>query len=157
MKEPDYRWIGKFVGFVRDTADPDNRGRIRLFCPEVMGSLDDSDHWLDWALPCFPWFAHLGIGGALVPQKLSGWGVWVEFRHGDTRFPIWTGVFATGPIPDVTNVELDSPTIQLGGQCVQTPGATNEGVVLGCFNDTFTGAPYSVLGSASTRIFAKKS
>ncbi len=46
--------------------------------------------------------------------------------------------------------------VHVGGTCVETPGALNEGVVLGSGIDSFTGTPYSLLGSASTKVFAKK-
>ncbi len=166
-------WYGKYMGIVRDVADPDGRLRLRAYVPEVMGTLDDTDHWVDWALPCLPWFATKGVGQALVPVVGGNYGVWIEFRHGDVRFPIWCGVFPINSVkPDLTTVELDAggnfkvvagthaeidaQTTELGGSCTQTPGSSSEAVVLGSGIDTFTGTPYSILGSASSRVFAKK-
>lgn len=63
----------------------------------------------------------------------------------------------TPPPSDALNVRaskiyLGDPTVPF----VEVPGATNEGVVLGSGIDSFTGTPYSLLGSASTKVFAKK-
>jgi len=90
------KYNGKYFGLVRDTNDPEQRGRIRLFCPEVMGGIDNANQWLDWALPCFPWFVNQGIGLNFIPPKGDVWGVWVEFRQADIKYPIWTGVFPLG-------------------------------------------------------------
>jgi len=115
----DGRFYGKYLGHVRDVDDPDDRGRLRAFVPEVMGELDDVDHWTDWALPCFSPIAMLGVGSAgkaLVPPKGDAWGVWVEFRHGDPRFPIWTGVFPFKPITaDDTRLVLEALSVYIGG------------------------------------------
>lgn len=99
---------GKYFGLVRDTDDPEKRGRIRLFCPEVMGGIDNSDQWLDWALPCFPWFVNGGIGLNFIPPKGDTWGVWVEFRQGDVQYPIWSGVFPLGAL----HVDQTQTTLQ---------------------------------------------
>jgi len=159
--------IGKHAGFVRDANDPDNRGRLRLYVPEVMGETDDTDHWTDWALPCFPWFAHLGTGGVLVPQPDDGWGVWVEFRQGDPRFPIWCGVFPIGSSSaDATKIVLeagglariDADKVMVGGDInvtFQAPGPNSLQVVTGRTVDPFTGAPLSTLGGSSTMVFVK--
>lgn len=113
------RYYGMYAGYVRDTNDPDNKGRIRCFCPEIMGEQDNSDHWLDWAMPSFPWFVNVGAGtgqqnvGALVPKVDSGWGVWLMFRQGDIRFPIWTGVWPVNHELDFDNLRFDADTIKL--------------------------------------------
>jgi Type VI secretion system/phage-baseplate injector OB domain len=78
-------YLGKYKGFVRDVNDPEKRGRIRIYCPAVFGSRDDSSTWLDWALPCFP------PGQFSLPKK--GDGVWVEFECGDVDYPIWVGLW----------------------------------------------------------------
>ncbi len=107
---------GSFIGFVRDTADPERRGRVRFYCPEVMGDRDHSDHWLPWALPKMP-LAGFDQGVFLVPPSpsddqrdpegtprspLRQVAYWIEFRQGDVRFPIYTGGFwfAEGDLPN---------------------------------------------------------
>lgn len=102
-QRPDKRYWGSYFGFVRDTADPEERGRVRFFCPEVMGEEDTEETWLDWALPSFPISGGFDTGSMLVPPMpsdsrkgangsvLTDWACWVEFRHGDPRFPIYKG------------------------------------------------------------------
>lgn len=82
------------MGIVRKRSDdPEKRGRIRCFCPEVMGPEDDENHWLDFALPCFT-----SRRDSSVPDIDDA--VWLEFRQGDVRFPIWVGYFPLGANED---------------------------------------------------------
>ena len=109
------RYHGKYVGFVRDVADPESRGRLRCYCPEVMGEIDTADQWLDWALPCFPWFSSEGVGKMLLAAQSSQWALWLEFRQGNPSYPVWVGVFPTnGATIDQTKFIVDSPAIYLG-------------------------------------------
>jgi hypothetical protein len=81
------------MGYLRDVKDPDNKGRIRCHCPELMGDADNSSQWLDWALPAFPWIASRGVGFNFIPSKdFDKWGAWLFFRQGDPRFPVWFGL-----------------------------------------------------------------
>lgn len=114
MEEDEGRFTGKYIGHVRDTSDPESRGRLRLYVPEVYGRLDDTDHWSDWALPCFPWIAHEGVGATFIPPNNANWGVWVEFRQGDPRFPIWVGAFPMSSV-DATRVVVTADTVFIGG------------------------------------------
>lgn len=71
-------YFGKYRGIVKDTQDPEKRGRVKVSCPEVLGGQTSK-----WALPCLPpnYFA--------VPP-VGSW-VWVEFEGGRKDSPIWTG------------------------------------------------------------------
>lgn len=102
----DQRYYGKFIGFVRDTSDPEERGRVRFYCPEVMGDRDHAESWTPWALPCFEMGGGYNTGKMAVPpmpadslqgssssSALRQWACWIEFRHGDPRFPIYVGGF----------------------------------------------------------------
>jgi len=75
-------YFGKYRAEVVDVADPEQRGRIRVKCPEVLGTQISR-----WALPCFM------PNTFTVPAK--GTLVWVEFEGGRKDSPIWTGVFYT--------------------------------------------------------------
>ena len=75
-------YFGKYRAEVVDVADPEQRGRIRVKCPEVLGTQISR-----WALPCFM------PNTFTVPAK--GTLVWVEFEGGKKDSPIWTGVFYT--------------------------------------------------------------
>lgn len=52
----DTKFYGLYRGVCSDNFDPEKRGRIRLVCPQVLGSGVS-----DWAWPCFPpgWRANL--------------------------------------------------------------------------------------------------
>ncbi|MFF3450535.1 phage baseplate assembly protein V [Streptomyces sp. NPDC002667] len=73
-------YYGKYRGIVRDTTDDDHRGRLQVIVPDIFGP--DA---LVTAEPCFP------HGHFFVPPQ--GANVWVEFAAGDTRAPIWVGVW----------------------------------------------------------------
>lgn len=75
-------YYGKYRGIVEDVADPENRGRIRAKCPEVLG-----EQLSRWALPCFP------PNTFTLPPK--GALIWIEFEGGNRDKPIWTGMFYT--------------------------------------------------------------
>lgn len=111
------RYWGKYKGFVRDNKDPENRGRIRVYCPQVMGGKDSKENWLGWATPCFPWLGGLTAGDLGPPftreQQIADYGkewfgVWVEFERGLPDFPIWVGTFPIAPLP------TDESALQMG-------------------------------------------
>jgi len=79
------KFIGKFRGEVTDNLDPLMIGRVRARVPDVFGA-DESG----WAMPCLP-FTGSGVGFFAVP--IIGARVWIEFEHGDSEYPIWTGGF----------------------------------------------------------------
>ena len=93
---------GKYKGYVRDTNDPERRGRIRCYCPQVMGQVDAEPLWLFWAEACLPSFSggH-GIDFAVPLSKTDNGGVevpvWLEFEGGHPDFPIWTGCAVYAP------------------------------------------------------------
>lgn len=88
--DKDYR------AYVRDNLDPRQLGRVRVYCPGLMGDVDSRDRWLPWAMP------KMGIGKAdttdsgtcLVPDV--GAAVWVSFENGDPSFPVYEGAWTRG-------------------------------------------------------------
>lgn len=86
---------GKYRGFVVDNEDPEQRGRLRLRVPSVLGSEVSG-----WALPCMPFGGLANQGWFLVPEVDAQ--VWVEFAEGDVDEPLWTGTFwqASGDVPE---------------------------------------------------------
>lgn len=76
---------GKYRGMVLNNIDPEQRGRLLVQVPDVLGLGTSS-----WAMPCVP-MAGIQMGTYFVP--LIGGGVWVEFEAGDPDHPIWTGGF----------------------------------------------------------------
>lgn len=96
------RHYGKYIGYVRDTADPEQLGRIRVFCPSVCGGNDIPESWLPWAIPVFPLGASNKVGTFLVPFSPKDFNldlssknicVFIEFLEGDFRVPIYSGGF----------------------------------------------------------------
>lgn len=89
---PSQRYFGKYRGKVAANVDPEQRGRVQVAVPAVLG-----DSKLCWAMPCVP-YAGPGVGLFLLPPR--GANVWVEFEGGDPDYPIWTGCFwGTGECP----------------------------------------------------------
>jgi uncharacterized protein involved in type VI secretion and phage assembly len=79
------KYYGKYRATVFNNIDPEQRGRIQAFVPDVLGLVPSS-----WALPCLP-IAGKQMGTYMIPQ--IGAGVWIEFEQGDPDYPIWTGGF----------------------------------------------------------------
>ncbi len=88
------RYFGKYRGFVIDNNDPEQRGRLRLRVPSVLGDAQSG-----WALPSLPFGGLADQGLFMVPEP--GAQVWVEFEAGNVDLPIWTGTFwqAAGDSP----------------------------------------------------------
>lgn len=116
---------GKFRGVVSDNADPLNMGRIRARVPDVFGENESG-----WALPALP-YAGKGVGLFLIPPTNAS--VWIEFEHGDSEYPIWTGCFwaqgelpASPAAPDMKVLKTDVATITIndsagsGGITIET-------------------------------------
>lgn len=91
MSSGSTKFWGKYRGRVTDNADPFKLGRLKLTVPDVLGPNESG-----WALPAFAYAATgrapgSSVGLFLVPPA-DAW-VWVEFEHGDSERPIWTGCF----------------------------------------------------------------
>lgn len=101
-------YLGKHRGLVLNNIDPEQRGRLLVQVPDVLGLGTSS-----WAMPCVP-MAGIQMGAYFVP--LIGSGVWVEFEGGDPDYPIWTGGF-WGSAAEVPSLALagipGSPNIVL--------------------------------------------
>jgi len=91
MDRVDARFYGKHRAFVADNADPENRGRLRLQIPDVLGNNVVSG----WALPCVPYGGSSGQGFFFIPENKAG--VWVEFEQGLLDYPVWVGTFWAKP------------------------------------------------------------
>jgi uncharacterized protein involved in type VI secretion and phage assembly len=91
--EAFHRYYSIYPGYVMDNNDPDGMGRLKLMVPNVYG-----DNIYDyWALPRNV-ISGEGWGVQVTPQKNSL--VWVEFRHGNPKLPVWShGYFKKGAKP----------------------------------------------------------
>jgi hypothetical protein len=103
------RYYGKYRGTVINNIDPEQRGRIMVVVPDVLGITPSS-----WAMPCVP-IAGKQEGIFVVPQ--IGAGVWIEFEQGDPDYPIWVGGF-WGAFAEVPPAALAPPPIPPGQNIV---------------------------------------
>ncbi len=90
VQKVERRFYGKYRGFVKDNADSEQLGRLKVTVPSVLGK-----DIAVWAFPCVPYGGGANHGFLFIPEKDSG--VWVEFEEGDPEFPIWTGTFWSKP------------------------------------------------------------
>jgi hypothetical protein len=84
LKDLKRRKFGLYRGIVRDVADTENLGRVRLEVPEVWGG----GRLSNWASYCSA-FGGGGAGFYLLPRP--GDGVWVLFERGEPTKPVWIG------------------------------------------------------------------
>lgn len=94
------QYFGKYRGTVLNNIDPEQRGRLMLQVPDVLGELPSS-----WAMPCAP---VAGIQSGIYAIPPIGAGVWVEFEHGDPDYPIWVGCW-WGSAAEVPALALAAP------------------------------------------------
>ncbi|WP_347275088.1 phage baseplate assembly protein V [Candidatus Kuenenia sp.] len=91
VQKIEYRFYGKYRGFVVNNADPEQLGRLKVKVPSVLGN----DVVTGWAVPCVPYGGDANLGSLFIPEVDAG--VWVEFEEGDLEFPIWVGTFWSKP------------------------------------------------------------
>ena len=106
-------YYGKYRGKVFANIDPDEKGRILVLVPDVLGSTPST-----WATPCVPFTGPFQTGMFVLP--MIGADVWVEFEHGDSNHPIWSGGFWGSNLAVPPTALLDPPAAP--GVVVQTVG-----------------------------------
>lgn len=70
---------GIYQGEVIDNKDPLKRGRLKVNIPSIHGKSED----VPWALPGLPF--------GVYPPYPKGTAVWVMFKNGDPKFPVFLG------------------------------------------------------------------
>lgn len=162
------RFLGKYRATVLLNVDPDQRGRLQLLIPDVLGPVPST-----WAEACVPLAGPTGppMGVYLVPP--IGAGVWVEFEQGDINYPVWVGcrwgapsdipMLAKAGLPVSPNIVMQTlgqhalvisdmpPTPATGG--VMLKSATNAMVVVndsGIYISNGKGATISLVGPTVT-------
>ena len=147
-------YFGKYKGYVRRNDDPERRGRVRCYCPQVMGLKDDSQHWLGWAEPCLPWMGGintLDFGPPYTKEQNGGVevGVWIEFEGGQVDFPIWVGTWLPAPAKDSIHAQHDLAQAQgtVGGSLIENPPEGSEVEALN--------PPRPIMNQPETRMMAK--
>ena len=81
------RYYSVYPAFVVDAEDPNKQGRLKVRVPQMT----DNQTIDEWAYPVTP----LGAGGAFLSVPKKGDNVWVVFKCGDVRFPLWLGSWWT--------------------------------------------------------------
>ena len=95
------KYYSSYRGYVVDNNDPDGLGKLQVKIPTITR---DKTH-PSWAYPKSQWGGK-NYGMQLLP--VLGEVVWIEFEHGDTRFPIWSfGHRTEGDKPE----EFTSPNV----------------------------------------------
>ena len=103
------QFLGKYRGQVVQNFDTEQRGRILVRVPDVLGT------GMGWAMPCAP-YAGQSAGIYAVPPINAN--VWVEFEGGNADRPIWVGCFwETGETPQLAL----APPLPVGHIMLQTP------------------------------------
>lgn len=78
------KYYGIYQGIVTSHKDPENRGRLKVLCPDVLGGKTESA----WCDPCIP-IAYDKGGDFCIPVKDEA--VWLMFIGGDANRPVWLG------------------------------------------------------------------
>jgi uncharacterized protein involved in type VI secretion and phage assembly len=94
------QYFGKYRGTVINNIDPLQIGRLMVQVPDVSNIIPST-----WAMPCVP-FAGIQSGFYAVPP--IGSGVWIEYEHGDSDYPIWVGGY-WGSAAEIPALVLAAP------------------------------------------------
>lgn len=163
------RFMGKYRATVLLNTDPDQRGRLQLMIPDVLGLIPST--WAEACVPLAGPTGPLGMGVYMVPP--IGAGVWVEFEQGDINYPVWVGcrwgaptdipMLAKAGLPVSPSIVMQTlgqhalvisdmpPTPATGG--VMLKSATNAMVVVndsGIYISNGKGATISLIGPTVT-------
>lgn len=96
------RYMGTYLGFVRDRQDPQKTGRVKVFVPSLFNEDKGSESWLDW---CLPKSAGLNVPPVDAP-------VFVTFENGIITHGIYEHGWLLGSSP-ATSAALSSGKEQL--------------------------------------------
>ena len=77
------KYFGIYQGIVTNLNDPEKRGRIKVKCPDVLGTTESA--WCDPMIQV----AYDNGGDFCMPQKKEA--VWLMFIAGDSNRPVWMG------------------------------------------------------------------
>jgi hypothetical protein len=97
-------YFGRYRAFVRDVSDPEKKGRVRCFCPAVMGENDSTRTWLGWAEVSHSFGTKVEGDSGMLNVPEVGTPVWLEFQQGSPDFPVVVGAITTGT--DETNTSV---------------------------------------------------
>jgi uncharacterized protein involved in type VI secretion and phage assembly len=141
------RFYGKYRGIVVDVDATTMRVKaaVQNVLPQGITG---------WAMPCVP-YAGPQVGFLMLPEVGSG--VWIEFEHGETSYPVWTGCYwSEGDVPSTASATQKSIVTAAGSlvmdndaQSVTLSDAQQNTVVLDASGITSTSGAGSVAIGAS--------
>lgn len=104
-------YFGLYEAKVVDDKDPlgSRRLKVRVHVLHGDAATGISDTQLPWARPCFPYVGPQS-GDDATPEIDAE--IWVSFKHGDPKFPVWLGGYyppGEGPPELVTAVSGTTP------------------------------------------------
>lgn len=85
----DIKYYSLYRGVVKDSNDPDNLGRCRVYVPAVHGNYTFSSDLLPWASPIASTVVSRDRGSLSIPEEEDL--VWVIFEGGNKLFPTYIG------------------------------------------------------------------
>lgn len=103
-------YFGKYRAKVVDISDPQERGRVRVQCPKVLGDAKSA-----WCEVCVP-VAGDGDGDFCLPKV--GETVWVEFEEGNANKPVVSGGWYSEnmtPLPETYSEAKNMRVISFNG------------------------------------------
>lgn len=130
-------FLGKYRATVINNIDPENRGRLQLTIPDVLGLVPST-----WAECCAPFSGLTGAAAGMFAIPPIGAAVWVEFEQGDPDHPVWTGgrwasaadvppmALAPPPIPPGQNVVIQTSLQNMLAVSDAPPTPASGGIVL---------------------------
>ncbi len=94
IRSPDEYYVreyrhGVWRGFVTDIDDPEGRGRVRVWIPQIHAV--NAKSTVPWAEPAFTFGGGSGYGLVAIPPVDST--VWVAFEQGYIGRPVWIGTW----------------------------------------------------------------
>lgn len=131
------QFLGKYRATVVNNFDPENRGRLQLTIPDVLGISPST-----WAECCAPFTGMTGAAAGFFAIPPVGAAVWAEFEQGDPNRPIWTGgrwqtaadvppmALAPPPIPPGQNAVIQTTLQNLFAVSDAPPTPVSGGIVL---------------------------
>lgn len=152
LHEQQTTFLGKHRGVVSQNLDPEQRGRLLVRVPKVLGDREV------WALPCVP-YAGESKGFYCIPDTDTV--VWIEFEGGDANYPIWTGcLWKKGDIPradalpTVKFLKTDKFTLRIDDATGEITIENQSGaqIVLGALGVTIKGAQVTVQTSSGREV-----
>lgn len=145
MMSPYY---GKYRAVVVDVKDPQQRGRVRVQCPKVLGTAKSA-----WCEPCVPVAGDFN-GDFCLPA--IGETLWIEFEGGNPNKPVYSGGWyseSSTPQGDYANATKER-TISFNGTKISMKSGGCE--ISTADSEVLLGAGSASIATADSTVHLKK-